>query len=275
MKKFTAVILSIICGLALVGCGSSKDSDTKTIVVGATSTPHAEILEGAVASQLKAAGYKLEVKVFDDYTLPNKSLDQGDLDANYFQHTPYLNQEIKDNKYDIVSVAKIHYEPLGIYSKTTKSKNDNFSVNDVKEKAQIVVPDDATNEARALQLLASKGIITLKEGAGLKATKDDITANPKNVEIVEVKADSCAASLEDADYAIVNGNYALSAKITSKLITSEDSNSEAAQTFANILVVRSKDKNSAKTKALKKALTSEKTKKYINDKYKGTVVAVF
>lgn len=279
MKKIRRVFLltlSLVFAFALTACGSSSSSsDSKTITVGATSVPHAEILKGTVKAQLKKAGYTLKIKVFDDYKLPNEALDNGELDANYFQHTPYLKQEIKDNGYKISSVAKIHFEPLGIYSDSTTETNDKFSVDDIKDGAQIVVPDDATNEARALQLLASKGIITIKESAGLNATKADITSNPKNVDIVEVKANSTANKIGDADYVIVNGNYALSAKITGKLITSEDPNSEAAQTYANILVVQTKNKNSKKTKALKKALTSEKTKKFIEDTYKGTVVAVF
>lgn len=280
MKKLITVIS--VCSLLLVGCGSkdeetSKEAD-KTIVIGASAVPHAEILE-SVKEDLAKEGYTLEVKVYDDYVQPNIAVDEGEIDANYFQHEPYLEGFNKDNGTDVVSIAKIHFEPIGLYSEDTKEPNPDFSVADVKDGAVIAVPDDPTNEARALQLLADRGVISVKEGVGLEATKADIIDNPKNVEIREVKADGVAATLPDVDYAIINGNYALTNDLADKLIASENTENEAIKDYvneyANILAVKKGNEDSPKIKALVKALTSEKTKKFIEDTYGDLVIAVF
>ena len=277
MKKLFSLVL--VCGLVLVGCSSQNDTakddkELEVIKVAATEVPHAEILNSLV-EQLEKEGYKLEVTVFDDYILPNTTVDEGEYDANFFQHITYLNDFNKEQGTDLVSAATIHFEPLGIYSNDTTEKNDNFSIDDVKDGAVIAVPDDATNEARALQLLAAKGIIELKEGVGLKATKADITSNPKNVEIKEIVASGVPTALADVDYALINGNYALTFEVTDKVITIESSDSDIAEAYTNVLAVRADDKDEDKIAALVKALTSKETKAFIEKTYKGTVVPVF
>lgn len=273
MKKFTAITLILILALsALTACGSkdSSDSDSKTIRIGASPTPHAEILQ--VAKEILAdEGYNLEIVEFSDYVLPNTSLESGDLDANYFQHQPYLDDFNKENKTHLVSVAAIHYEPFGIYPGKTAS------IADLKDGATIAVPNDATNEARALLLLEAQGLITLKDGADLKATINDITENKKNLKIVEIEAAQLARSLQDVDLAVINGNYAIQAglSVSKDAIATEDKASVAAETYANILVVKEGNEDKASTKALIKALKSDKVKKFIEEKYDGSVVPVF
>lgn len=277
MKKLIAVLS--VCGLLLAGCGSNDSaSDDKTIVVGASAVPHAEILE-SIKDDLKEQGYTLEIKVYDDYIQPNLAVDNGEIDANYFQHEPYLLQFNEDNGTEVVSVAKIHFEPIGLYSEGTTKPNPNFSVADVKEGAIIVVPDDPTNEARALQLLAEHGVITIKDGVGLEATKADIVENPKNVEIREVKAEGVAAMLPDVDYAVINGNYVLTNDLEDKLIVAENTENETIKDYvneyANIIAVKEGHEDDEKIQALIKAITSEKTKQFIKDTYGDLVIAVF
>ncbi|MDF9825009.1 D-methionine transport system substrate-binding protein [Breznakia sp. PF5-3] len=275
MKKLLGVFIAL--GL-LVGCGGNSGDEAKeeleTITIGASASPHAEILE-SIEEDLKKEGYELDIQVFDDYVQPNLAVDEGEIDANFFQHTPYLEGFNEDNGTEVEAVAKIHFEPIGIYSNDTTEKNEDFSVDDVKDGAVISVPDDPTNEARALQLLAAKGIIEVKKDAGLSATKTDITKNPKNVEILEVKAEGVAATLPDVDYAIINGNYALTNEVDGNLIVSEDKGSEAAQTYANVIAVKKGHGDDKKIKALIKVLTNAKTKKYIEKTYGDLVVAVF
>lgn len=280
MKKLFSLVL--VCGLVLTGCGSSdddtaKDNDEKeleVIKVAASEVPHAEILN-SLKDQLEEEGYKIEVTVFDDYILPNTTVDEGEYDANFFQHITYLNEFNASNGTDLTDVADIHFEPLGIYSNDTTEKNDDFSIDDVKEGAVIAVPVDATNEARALQLLAAKGIIELKEDAGINATTADITSNPKNIEIKEIVASGIPTALPDVDYAVINGNYALTFEVTDKVITTEATDSDMAEAYKNVLVVKVGNEDSDKTKALVKALTSKETKEFIEETYKGTVVPVF
>lgn len=224
LKVFTAGLLAF----SLAGCGSKSDS--KTITVGATTSPHAIILKH-VQPEFEKAGYKLKIKEFSDYPNINPSTSDGSLDANFFQHQPYLTSYNKDKGYKkgddgyLVSVGAIHFEPLGLYS--TKYK----AVSDIKDGAKIAIPNDATNEARALLLLADNGVLTLKKDAGVTATKKDVVSYNKKVELVEVDAAQVASKLPDVDFGIINGNYALDAKVTDKIITSEDSNSEAAKTY--------------------------------------------
>jgi len=251
------------------GC-QKKDADEKVITVGASPSPHAEILEAA-KEVLADEGYTLEIKEFTDYVQPNMALENGEIDANYFQHLPYLEDFNKENKTNIVSVEKIHYEPLGIYP--GKSKD----IKNVKDGAVIIVPNDTTNEARALLLLQEEGIITLKKDAGLSATKKDIAKNPYNVEIKELEAAQLARSLKDVDFAVINGNYAIDAglNVSKDALAMEEKDSVAAQTYANIIAVKSGNEKTEKTQALVKALKSEKVKKYIEDSYNGAVVPVF
>ncbi len=248
---------------------SGSTSDSTVITVGASPSPHAEILK-AIEDEIKAAGYELKVVEYNDYVQPNVALSEGDLDANYFQHKPYLDNYNQENGTDLVSAAAIHFEPMGIYAgKSSDIKN-------VPDGAKIAVPSDATNEARALLLLQDQGVLKLKDGAGLEATKNDIAENPHNVEFVEVEAASVPRTLQDADFGVINGNYALSAGLdTTATLASEGADSEAAKTYANIVAVRKGEDQTDKTKALVKALTSDTAKKFIEDTYKGSVIPVF
>lgn len=248
---------------------SGSASDGTVITVGASPSPHAEILK-AVEDEIKSAGYELKVVEYNDYVQPNVALSEGDLDANYFQHKPYLDNYNQENGTDLVSAVAIHFEPMGIYAgKSSDIKN-------VPDGAKIAVPSDATNEARALLLLQDQGVLKLKDGAGLEATKNDIAENPHNVEFVEVEAASVPRTLQDADFGVINGNYALSAGLdTTATLASEGADSEAAKTYANIVAVRKGEDATEKTKALVAALTSDTAKKFIEDTYKGSVIPVF
>ena len=264
-----AIILSLVIGsAALTGCGG-KDGDDKTIKVGASPAPHAEILK-EVESELEKDGYKLEVVEFQDYVQPNKALDAGDIDANYFQHKPYMDEFNAKQETELVSIGAIHYEPLGLYQGEKKS------IDELAEGDKIAVPNDTTNEARALLLLESEGLIKLKKDAGLTATKQDVVENPKKLEIVELEAAIIPRSMSSVAMGVINGNYALSAGIKEETaITFESSDSEAAKTYANIIAVKKGNEDSEKSKALFKAMTSDKIKKFIEKKYGKAVVPVF
>lgn len=232
--------------------------------------PHAEILKVA-GDILAKADITLDVVEYTDYVQPNLVTESGEVDANYFQHGPYLEDFNKENNTHLVSVAAIHYEPLGLYPGKTKS------LNDLADGAKIAVPNDTTNEARALQLLATQGIITLKEDAGLAATKNDVVDNPHNIELVEMEAAQLPRTLSDVDFAVINGNYAATAGFSASkdALAVEDETSEAAQTYANLLVVEEGNENEPAIKALVAALTSQTVKDYIDSTYDGAVVAVF
>ena len=274
MKKIVTLLLAVcLLASALAGCASSAKTENKTIVVGASSTPHAEILE-QVKDTLAKDGWTLEIKVFDDYVLPNKALADGELDANYFQHTPYLESFNASNGTDLVSAAKIHYEPFGIYG------NGVTDLKDLAKGATIIIPADDSNETRALFLLQQEGLIKLPDDADAAkgvSTLDIVDDGGYN--IVTVQADTVPAQLKNAaagTIAVINGNYALAAglKISDALAT-EDANGTAAQTYANIIAVRAGDENSPKTQALLKALLTDAVKQYIADTYNGAVVASF
>lgn len=264
-----AIILSLVMGsVALTGCGG-KDGDDKTIKVGASPAPHAEILK-EVKAELEKDGYKLEIVEFQDYVQPNKALDAGDIDANYFQHKPYMDEFNAKQETELVSIGAIHYEPLGLYQGEKKS------IDELAEGDKIAVPNDTTNEARALLLLESEGLIKLKKDAGLTATKQDVVENPKKLEIVELEAAIIPRSMSSVAMGVINGNYALSAGIKEETaITFESSDSEAAKTYANIIAVKKGNEDSEKSKALFKAMTSDKIKKFIEKKYGKAVVPVF
>lgn len=267
MKKFAAVLtaaLLLITGLA--ACGKTDD---KTITVGASAAPHAEILE-VVKPILAKEGYTLVIKTYDDYVLPNTSTEDGDLDANYFQHKPYLDDFNKKNGTHLVSIGAVHYEPFGVYAGTAKA------LTELKDGDKIAVPNDGTNEARALQLLAAQGLITIREGAGLTATKLDIEKNEHNYDIVEMEAANLPNTLDSVAVAVINGNYAINAGLkVSDALAVEDKASEAAQTFANIVAVKEGNENNAAVKALYKALCSDEVKKFIEEKYDGAVIPTF
>lgn len=270
MKKIFSLILTGILSVSILASCGANSNDGKTITVGASITPHAEILEVA-KDVLKEDGYTLKIKELDDYVIPNTATQSGDLDANYFQHKPYLDNFNKENKTELVSVGAIHYEPFGIYAGKTKS------IKDLKDGAKIAIPNDGTNEARALLLLEAQGLIKLKESAGFTATVLDIKDNPKNLKIEELNAAQIARVLPDVDLAVINGNYALQANLNASkdALAIEDKNSKSAKEYANILVVKKGNENSDSIKALKNALQSEKVKKFINDKYEGAVVPIF
>lgn len=284
-RKSISVILAAVLSLStLAGCASSSpaasaaasnapsavSSDTalKKIVVGASPTPHAEILKEA-AKLLKAKGYDLEIKEFSDYILPNTALNDKQLDANYFQHQPYLTDFNKEKGTDLVSAGAIHYEPFGIYAGKTKA------LADLKDGATVAVPNDTTNEARALLLLQAKGLIKLKDGAGITATQKDIAENKKNLKFREIEAAQLVRSLQDVDIAIINGNYALQGGLkVENALAVEASDSLAATTYANIVAVRKGDENRADIKALIEVLKSSEIKTFIKDHFKGAVVPV-
>ena len=247
----------------------AKTDDLKELTVGASPAPHAEILEAA-REELAKKGYDLKIVEYTDYVQPNLALDAGDLDANYFQHLPYLEQFNEERGTKLVSAGKIHYEPFGIYAGKTAS------LDELADGAKVAVPNDATNEARALLLLEAQGLLKLKDGAGLKATKTDIVENPKNLDILEVEAAQVPRSLPDVDIAVINGNYAIEAGLkVSDALAVEASDSEAATTYGNVVAVQEGKEEDEKTKALMEALTSDAVKEYIEQTYEGAVVPLF
>ncbi len=266
-KKILSVVVAALAFCALTACGTSKEDST--IVVAASSTPHAEILEQCVPI-LAEQGYTLEIKVMDDYIIPNTSTESGDVDANYFQHQPYLDDFNASNGTHLATVARVHYEPYGIYAGTVDS------IDAIPDGAAIAVPNDTTNEARALLLLEANGIIKLKDGVGLTATKNDIVENPKNVDVLEMEAALVPNQLDEVAVAVINGNYAIEAGLkVSQALAAEKADSEAAQTYANILVVKEGNEDLPKIQALSKALTSDAIKEYISETYDGAVVSIF
>lgn len=274
-----AIAALLALALALAGCGASNAgsgsdgakgaAQDSVITVGASPSPHAEIL-AAARPVLEEAGYTLEVREFSDYVLPNVALADGSLDANFFQHQPYLDNYNEENGTDLVSAAVIHFEPMTLYAGKTAS------LAAVPDGATIAVPADATNEARALLLLEDQGIIKVRAGAGLAATANDIVDNPHNVKIVEVEAAALPRQLEDTDFAVINGNFALSSGLDAgKALAAESSASAAAQTYGNVVAVAKQNADSDKTKALVKALQSDTVRDFIASNYDGAVVALF
>ena len=281
-KKKAALVATLALGavlaFGLAGCGaqsassdkSAGSSDDKTITVAATPSPHAEILNNAVKPLLEKEGYTLEVKEFTDYVQPNTVTEEGEVDANYFQHITYLNNFNEEKGTHLVSVADVHYEPFGLYPGKTKS------LDALADGATVAVPNDATNEARALLLLQDAGLITLKDDAGINATVNDIVSNPKNLQWKEVEAATVPNIVADVDIACINGNYAIPAGFkTADALATESATSLAAEAYANVLVVKDGNQDSDKIKALVKALTSDEVHTYINDTYAGAVVPVF
>ena len=277
-KKLLGALLAVttLATFGLAGCGDSGSNgaaskeDDKTITVAASPTPHAEILNKAVKPLVEKDGYKLEVKEFTDYVQPNTATEDGEVDANYFQHKPYLDNFNKEKGTHLVSVEGIHFEPFGLYPGKTKS------LDALADGATVAVPNDATNEARALLLLQDAGLITLKDDAGINATTNDIVSNPKNLQLKEVEAATVPNIVADVDLACINGNYAIPAGFkTTDALATESATSLAAEAYANVLVVKDGNQNSDKIKALVKALTSDEVRAYINDTYAGAVVPVF
>jgi D-methionine transport system substrate-binding protein len=281
-KKRRFVALAVVLTVALLsllisGCTQNNSTTDNTgtngqktvLKVGASVTPHAEILNN-IKSDLADEGYDLQIIEYTDYVKPDLDTANGDTIANYFQHKPYLDDFNLQNKTDLVSVAAIHFEPLAIYPGKTES------LDSLPDGAKIAIPNDTTNEARALQLIAAQGFITLPEGAGLDVTPKDIVSNPKNIQFIEMDAAAVPRSLQEVDLGVINGNNALAANLDlNSVLVAEDPNSEAAQTYANILVVAAGHEDDPGIQALVKALTSDKTRQFIEDNYNGAVVPVF
>jgi D-methionine transport system substrate-binding protein len=269
ISKLIALIVILVFSLTLfAGCGSNPTAaDTsKTIKVGVTAGPHAEIME-AVKKAAEKDGLKIQIVEFNDYIQPNVALNQGDIDVNSYQHQPYLDNMVKDRKFEIVSIGKTVIFPMGIYSKKVKN------LTEVKPGATVAIPNDPTNGGRALLLLEKQGLIKLKQGAGLKAAITDIIENPKNIKIKELDAAQIPRSLDDIDVATINTNYAMTAGLipTKDAISIEDANSP----YANIIAVRTKDKDNPVFQKLVKAYQSDEVKKFIADHFKGSVVAAW
>lgn len=281
MKKILSLLLVAALSVsALAGCsnGSSASSaaaasepasstaELQTIKIGASPTPHADILKKA-NELLGDKGYQLDIQEFNDYVQPNLALENKELDANYFQHITYLNDFNKEKGTHLVSAGDIHYEPFGIYAGKTKS------LDALKDGATISVPNDTTNEARALLLLQDQGLIKLKDGAGITATKNDITENKKNLKIQEIEAAQTARSLPDVDLAVINGNYAIAGGLkVADALAAEADTSLAATAYVNVIAVCDGDENNPGIKALVEVLRSDDIKKYIEDTYAGAVV---
>ena len=283
MKKLLAAALSgvLTAGIILGGAGlSTKAAETESetesttaaadlipIKVAASPTPHAEILEQAKPILAKE-GYDLQITVFDDYIMPNEVVESGEMDANYFQHLPYMEQYNEEKGSHLVSVGGIHYEPFGIYPGTKKS------LDDVADGDSVAVPNDTTNEARALLLLQDNGLIKLKDGAGLTATVTDIEENPYNLDIVELEAAQVARVVDETAYVVLNGNYALAAgfSVAKDALAYEKSDSEAAKTYVNIIAVKEGNEDNPGIQALVKVLKSDEIKNYINETYDGAVI---
>ena len=264
MKKIFALILALALTLSFAALAETK------ISIGATPAPHAEVLEVA-AEILAEQGIELEIVVFNDYVIPNTAVENGDIDANYFQHVLYLGDFNAQNGTHLAIVEKIHYEPFGIYAGKTAS------LAELEKGAQIAVPNDGTNEARALLLLEQQGLIKLTEGVGLNATKLDIVENPNEYDIIEIEAAQLPRSLGSVDIAVINGNYAIDAGLkASDALAVEDGTSPVIQdNYANILVVKEGNENNEAIQALAAALKSEKVKAFMEETYEGAVVPLF
>lgn len=280
LKKITTIALAGTMALGLLSaCGSntndanstssSNETGSVTLKVGATPAPHAEILE-VVKPILAEQGITLEIVEFNDYVTPNTAVEDGSLDANYFQHITYMNAFNESDGTHLVSVGTVHYEPFGLYAGKTDS------IDALPDGAQIAVPNDTTNEARALLLLQQEGLITLNEDAGINATKADIVENPKNLEIVELEANQLPVRLQDVDMAVINGNYAIDAGLSvSDALAIEASDGEAATAYANVLTVKEGREDDPAIQALYAALCSDEVKDYMEETYGGAVVPLF
>lgn len=275
-KRLSAIVLAFtaISTLALGACGTSSKTasgDSKTITIAATPTPHAEILNKQVKQLLEKDGYKLVVKEFTDYVQPNTATEEGEVDANYFQHLPYLDNFNKEKGTHLVSVAAVHFEPFGLYPGKTKN------LKALPDKAVVAVPNDPTNEARALLLLQDAGLIKLKNPKDINATPKDIVSNPKNLQFKELEAAIVPTVLKDVDVAALNGNYAIQAGFnpSKDTLVTEKADGLAAQTYANIIAVKEGKQKDAKIQALLKAIKSSNVRNYIKATYKGAVLPVF
>lgn len=274
-KNFLAGSAALIASSVLAACGnsgsaSSSVSETKTLTVAASPSPHAEILNSFAAPKLKDRNIDLEVKEYTDYIIPNQVTSSGEVDANYFQHINYLNNYNKQNGTDLVGVAAIHYEPFGIYAgKSSDLKN-------IADGAQIAVPNDPTNEGRAFLLLQQEGLVTLKDPENLEATPVDVAENPHNLNFVEVEAAAVPRQLQDVDFAVINGNYAIEAGLhVSDAVAVEAADGTAVEQYANYIVTTPDKQDDDRIKALVSVLTSDDFKTYLKDTYDEDVLPAF
>ena len=283
MKKLLALAMALTLCLGLAACGgdttdastdttddTAQTGETVTLTVGATPAPHQEILE-QVVDDLAEQGITLEIRPYNDYVMPNTAVEEGEDDANYFQHITYMENFNAEHGTHLVSAGAIHYEPMGIYAgKST-------SLDEIPDGAVIAVPNDATNEGRALLLLQDLGIITLSEDAGLEATKNDIVDNPHNIDLQEMEAAMLPQTIDEVDFSIINSNYALQAGLdpTTDALASEDTQSDAAQAYANVIAVKEGNENNEAIKALVAALQSDEIREFIETTYEGSVVPMF
>lgn len=271
MKKLITLVATVaVLAGSLTGCGtktSTSNTENNVIKVAASATPHAEILEAA-KDLLKEKGYELEIKIFDDYILPNNVVDSGEFDANYFQHVQYLESFNEEHNTNLVIAGKIHYEPFGIYP-GKKTDLSTLAAGDV-----IAIPNDSSNETRALKLLEEKGIITLKEGVGIEATVMDIKENPYDIKFEELEAAQIPRVREEVSFAVINGNYALAAglSVTEDSVFYEDADSGNAKTYVNVIAVKEGNESLEKIKALVEVLKSDEIKQFIEDNYKDSVI---
>jgi len=270
-RSLAAVLAATTLVLGLAACGSSDDdkaSSPDTLKVGVSPVPHAEILKYVADNLAAKEGLKLEIVEFNDYVQPNVALNDKQLDANYFQHIPYLEEEVASKGYKFTALKPVHIEPLGVYSKTVKN------IADVPAGGVVGIPNDPSNSGRALNLLAANGLLTLKDGVGVKATEKDITANPKNLEFKALEAAQLPRSLEDTAISVINGNYAIETGLkpaTDSLALEKGEDNP----YANLLVVRTGEETDARVVKLEKLLHSAEVKKFIDDKYQGSVLAAF
>lgn len=290
-KLFATLLTSVLAVSAITGCSKDasntqntentenaqgsedaakeENTDLEVITVAATSVPHAEILESdIVTSALADKGYKVEVTVFEDYIQPNNVVDAGELDANYFQHITYLNDFNEQNGTSLVNAGGIHYEPFGIYGGTKKS------LDEIADGDSIAIPNDTTNEARALLLLEANDLIKLEDGVGLTATVNNIIENPYNLTIVEVEAAQVPHQIDSVSYAVMNGNYAMEAGFTvaTDALAYESQDSEAAEKYVNVIAVKEGNESNPGIVALVEVLKSDEVKAWINEQYEGSVV---
>ena len=286
MKKLVSLLLTgVLAAGLLAGCGGANTPaetpaaetpaaetgslEGATLKVGATPAPHAEILE-VVKELLAEEGITLEIAQYNDYVQPNNAVEDGSLDANYFQHITYMNQFNADNGTHLVSAAEVHYEPMGLYAGKVAS------LEELPDGALIGLPNDATNEGRALLVLQQEGLITLAEDAGITATINDIVDNPKNLEFSEMEAAQLPHRLADLDMAVINGNYAIDAGLNmADALAIESAEGEAAQAYVNVLAVKEGRESDPAIQALAAALCSDEVKAFIEENYNGAVVAVF
>lgn len=270
-KKILLVVLAL--ALVLTSCakkeskkedGQTTNTDNKKVVIGVSPAPHKEIAEKA-KEILSKDGIELEIKEFDDYVTPNTSLEEKDIDLNFFQHIPYLENFNKERGTKIVSLGGVHIEPLGVYSKTYKS------LDELKDGDEVIIPNDATNGARALKLLEENNVIKLKADAGLEATEKDIAENPKNLKFTPVEAATIPRAYEDAAIAVINSNYALEANLSPKNDAIATEKAEG-NPFANVIAAREADQDNETYKKVLEAFQSDEVKKYIEEKFEGEII---